>query len=140
MRKKVRRTPRTARAIALATLPNLAPVAGAQSELDDLGPERRYDTDVVAAIEKTEVHRAGARARLDAASTDADRSGYDARKYTIHLEPSFTSRVIEDRTRVDAVATAAEFRELVRRDDRAQQEDREGPAQRQFPCSTNAAQ
>jgi aminopeptidase N len=95
-----------AAALGLVALVALAP-ATAQNRLDDLKPERRYDADVVRAIEMSEARRAEAFEKLSAARTEPDASGFDVLKYTIRLEPNFTNRTIAATTRVDAAASTA---------------------------------
>lgn len=60
--------------LTLTFLLTLAPLAEAQSKLDDLRPERRYDAEVVAAIEKAHASRADAFRKLAASRTAPDTS------------------------------------------------------------------
>ena len=62
------------------------------------------DRDVITAIEKGETRDIS---KLAIARTAPDTSGWDALKYTIHLEPSMTGRTISGTTKIDGVATIA---------------------------------
>jgi aminopeptidase N len=62
------------------------------------------DLDVIRAIEKGETRDLS---KLAIARTAPDTSGWDALKYTIRIEPSFTGRTISATTRIDGVATTA---------------------------------
>jgi aminopeptidase N len=73
-------------------------------QLDDSRPERRYDAEVRAAIQRAEARPLS---KLALARTGPDTSGYDVRKYTIRCEPDFTSRTIDMATTVDGAATVA---------------------------------
>ena len=56
------------------------------------------DRDVITAIEKGEARDLS---KLAIARTAQDTSGWDAVKYTIHLEPSMTGRTISGTTKID---------------------------------------
>lgn len=88
-------------AVALALA---APASLAQTRFDDLRPERRYDADVVSAIQKGEARPLE---KLAIARTEPDTSGFDVRKYTIRCAVDFGNRTISARTTIDAASTSA---------------------------------
>lgn len=86
--------------LALALLVATAALPVAAQERGDLA----FDRDVVAAIEKGERRDLS---KLALARTAPDASGWDARAYTIRLEPSLSNGTIAATTTVDGASTVA---------------------------------